>query len=144
MLQGRAQVTRQVEQPLLAGEHRCYTSAGRNRQSLFPLQKLNSTQWGRQQSKLNTSKKSLRKWHIAAIPNISSYVMSINTDSSAGKAVASRLGLNKKTRHAQLRYVYMQDIIQRGEMTITKLPTTDNPADALTKHSTINNNHITS
>eukprot|EP00971_Amphidinium_carterae_P071860 1421305-Amphidinium_carterae.1 len=34
-----------------------------------------------------------------AIPNISSHVtMSINTDSSAGKAVASRLGLNKKTK----------------------------------------------
>eukprot|EP00971_Amphidinium_carterae_P230633 4577221-Amphidinium_carterae.1 len=34
-----------------------------------------------------------------AIPNLSSHItMSINTDSSAGKAVASRLGLNKKTK----------------------------------------------
>eukprot|EP00971_Amphidinium_carterae_P253003 5023055-Amphidinium_carterae.1 len=32
------------------------------------------------------------------IPNMSkNIIMSINTDSSAGKAVASRLGLNKKT-----------------------------------------------
>eukprot|EP00971_Amphidinium_carterae_P062760 1242374-Amphidinium_carterae.1 len=60
--------------------------------------------------------------------------MSINTDSSAGKAVANRLGLNKKTKHVQLRYLYMQDIVQRGEMTISKIPTTDNPANVLTKH----------
>eukprot|EP00971_Amphidinium_carterae_P049973 984923-Amphidinium_carterae.3 len=70
-----------------------------------------------------------------AIPNISPDVtMSIDTNSSASKAVASRRGLNKKTKHVQLRYLYMQDIIQRGEMTITKIPTTDNPANVLTKH----------
>eukprot|EP00971_Amphidinium_carterae_P055566 1095302-Amphidinium_carterae.1 len=38
--------------------------------------------------------------------------MSINTDSSAGKAVASRFGLNKKTKHIQ---------------------TMHNPADVVTK-----------
>eukprot|EP00971_Amphidinium_carterae_P335159 6470847-Amphidinium_carterae.5 len=70
-----------------------------------------------------------------ATPSISSHVtLSFNTDSSAGKAVASRLGLNKKTKDVQLRYLYMQDIVQRGEMTINKIPTTDNPADVLTKH----------
>eukprot|EP00971_Amphidinium_carterae_P233502 4634054-Amphidinium_carterae.3 len=70
-----------------------------------------------------------------AIPNSSSHVtMSMNTDSSAGKALASRLGLYKKTKHVHLRYLYMQDIIQCGEMTISKTPTTDNPADILTKH----------
>eukprot|EP00971_Amphidinium_carterae_P303834 6037077-Amphidinium_carterae.1 len=67
------------------------------------------------------------------ILNISpSVAMSINTDSSAGKAVASQLGLNKKTKHVKLRYLYMQLIIQRGEITITRIPTTDNPADVLT------------
>eukprot|EP00971_Amphidinium_carterae_P120279 2383371-Amphidinium_carterae.1 len=38
--------------------------------------------------------------------------MSINTDSSAGKAVANRLGLNRKTKPVQLKYLYMQDIVQ--------------------------------
>eukprot|EP00971_Amphidinium_carterae_P056361 1113052-Amphidinium_carterae.1 len=48
------------------------------------------------------------------IPMLSKEItMSIHTDSSAGKAVASRLGLNRKTKHAQLKYLYMQDIIQR-------------------------------
>eukprot|EP00971_Amphidinium_carterae_P248603 4934940-Amphidinium_carterae.2 len=65
-----------------------------------------------------------------AIPNLSRNInMSINTDSSAGKAVANRLGLNKKPKHVQLKYLYMQDIAQRGEMTITKIQTTHNPAD---------------
>eukprot|EP00971_Amphidinium_carterae_P351069 6491895-Amphidinium_carterae.1 len=69
------------------------------------------------------------------IPKLSKNInMSINTDSSAGKAVASRLGLNKKTKHVQLKYLYMQDIVQRGEMTITKIQTTRNPVDVLTKH----------
>eukprot|EP00971_Amphidinium_carterae_P105053 2080127-Amphidinium_carterae.1 len=70
-----------------------------------------------------------------AIPMLSKDItMSIHTDSSAGKAVASRLGLNRKTKHVQLKYLYMQDIVQRGEMTITKVQTTHNPADVLTKH----------
>eukprot|EP00971_Amphidinium_carterae_P132877 2631243-Amphidinium_carterae.3 len=68
-----------------------------------------------------------------AIPILSPRVtMSINTGSSAGKAVASRLGLSKKTKHVHLRYLYMLDIVQRGETTITKIPTTHTPADVLT------------
>eukprot|EP00971_Amphidinium_carterae_P121557 2407235-Amphidinium_carterae.1 len=64
------------------------------------------------------------------IPKLSKDItMSIHTDSSAGKAVASRLGLNRNTKHVQLKYLYMQDILQRGEMTITKIQTTHNPAD---------------
>eukprot|EP00971_Amphidinium_carterae_P098803 1954132-Amphidinium_carterae.1 len=48
------------------------------------------------------------------IPKLSRNInMSINTDSSAGKAVANRLGLNKKTKHVQFKYLYMQDIVQR-------------------------------
>eukprot|EP00971_Amphidinium_carterae_P212578 4218778-Amphidinium_carterae.1 len=47
------------------------------------------------------------------IPMLSKDItMSIHTDSSAGKAVASRLGLNHKTKHVQLKYLYMQDIVQ--------------------------------
>eukprot|EP00971_Amphidinium_carterae_P186598 3704067-Amphidinium_carterae.1 len=79
------------------------------------------------------------------IPNMSKNInMSINTDSSAGKEVASRLGLNKKTKHVQLKYLYMQDVVQRGEMTIRKIQTMHNPADVLTKHlpATTINSHL--
>eukprot|EP00971_Amphidinium_carterae_P316479 6290762-Amphidinium_carterae.1 len=59
--------------------------------------------------------------------------MTVNTDSSLGKAVASRLGLNRKTKHVQLK-LYVQDVVQRGKLIIKKIPTTYNPADVLTKH----------
>eukprot|EP00971_Amphidinium_carterae_P093288 1845921-Amphidinium_carterae.1 len=39
--------------------------------------------------------------------------MTINTDSSSGKAVASRLGLKRKTKHVQLKFLYIQDVVQR-------------------------------
>eukprot|EP00971_Amphidinium_carterae_P290280 5763549-Amphidinium_carterae.1 len=55
--------------------------------------------------------------------------MTINTDSSSGKAVASRLGLNRKTKHVQLKFLYIQDVVQRGELIIKKIPTTHNPTD---------------
>eukprot|EP00971_Amphidinium_carterae_P251209 4986635-Amphidinium_carterae.2 len=69
--------------------------------------------------------------------------MTINTDSSSGKAVASRLGLNRKSKHVQLRFPYIQDVIHRGEPTIKKIPTTHNPADVLTKQPSGSNNSIT-
>eukprot|EP00971_Amphidinium_carterae_P027261 537174-Amphidinium_carterae.2 len=68
-----------------------------------------------------------------AIPNLSPHI-TINTDSSAGKAVASRPGLDEKTKHVQVRFLYIQDIVQRGEMTDANIPTTHNAADVLTKH----------
>eukprot|EP00971_Amphidinium_carterae_P239642 4757520-Amphidinium_carterae.1 len=55
--------------------------------------------------------------------------MTVNTDSSSGKAVESRLGLNRKTKHVQLKFLYIQDVVQRGELIIKKIPTTHNPAD---------------
>eukprot|EP00971_Amphidinium_carterae_P059450 1175469-Amphidinium_carterae.1 len=66
-----------------------------------------------------------------AIPEMDTdnVTMTINTDSSSGKAVASRLGLNRKSKHVQLRFLYIQDVIQRGELTIKKIPTTHDPAD---------------
>eukprot|EP00971_Amphidinium_carterae_P261831 5193908-Amphidinium_carterae.2 len=62
-----------------------------------------------------------------AIPNISSHVtMSSNTNSSASKAGASRLGLNKNYITCKIA-ILVHAIIQRAEMTITKIPRTDNP-----------------
>eukprot|EP00971_Amphidinium_carterae_P126801 2512111-Amphidinium_carterae.1 len=76
-----------------------------------------------------------------AVPNPHT-TMSINTGSPTGKAVASRLGLNKKTKRVQLRFLYIQDIVQRGQLTITKIPTTRNPADVLAKHLPAATSHL--
>eukprot|EP00971_Amphidinium_carterae_P183804 3648560-Amphidinium_carterae.1 len=81
------------------------------------------------------------------IPMLSKEItMSIHTDSSASKAVANGLGLNRKTKRVQLRYLYMQDIIQRGEMTITKVQTPDDTQSSkcVDKASTFSDNKFTS
>eukprot|EP00971_Amphidinium_carterae_P340435 6478775-Amphidinium_carterae.2 len=69
----------------------------------------------------------------AAIPEIDteSVTIMINTDSSSWKAVSSKLGRNRKSKHVQLKFLYIQDVIQRGELTIKQIPTTHNSADVL-------------
>eukprot|EP00971_Amphidinium_carterae_P283558 5628983-Amphidinium_carterae.1 len=66
--------------------------------------------------------------------DLKNVTMIINFDGSSGNAVASILELNKKTKHVQLRFLYIQDAIQPGELTLKKIPTTRNPADVRAKH----------
>ncbi len=58
----------------------------------------------------------------------------IHTDSSAGKSMASRHGLSKKTKHIHLRFLFMQDLILSGLIKIKKVLGTLNPADVFTKY----------
>ena len=52
--------------------------------------------------------------------------INVHTDSTAGKAIASRFGAGKKSKHIELRYLYMQELVQRG--------TVLNCSDVLTKY----------
>jgi len=58
----------------------------------------------------------------------------LHTDSSAGKSMASRHGLSKKTKHIHLRFLFMQDLILSGLIKIKKVLGTLNPADVFTKY----------
>ena len=58
----------------------------------------------------------------------------IYTDSTAGKSMATRFGSGKKTKHVELRFLYMQDLVARGDLQIRKVHTTENCADPFTKH----------
>ena len=60
----------------------------------------------------------------------------IHTDSTAGKAMSSRFGTSRKTRHVQLRYLFMQDLVKDGVIMLRKVLGTENPADVCTKHVT--------
>eukprot|EP00971_Amphidinium_carterae_P271919 5396214-Amphidinium_carterae.1 len=77
-------------------------------------------------------------------PSISSHMtMSINTDSSARNAVAKRLGLNKKRKHVQLRYLYIQESAAGHRPTRGD----DNQQDSNNRQSSTrshHNNHFTS
>ena len=54
------------------------------------------------------------------------------TDSIGAKAIASRKGLGK-TRHIEVRFLWTQDLVRDGRVTIYKIDGFTNPADVLTK-----------
>lgn len=54
------------------------------------------------------------------------------TDSTAGKSVASRRGLGKM-RHVELKYLWVQDIVKEGRLRVKKVAGVSNIADHLTK-----------
>ena len=56
----------------------------------------------------------------------------VHTDSSAAKAVASRRGL-EKLRHIELKYLWVQELVEDQRIVIKKINGLDNPADCLTK-----------
>ena len=59
----------------------------------------------------------------------------VYTDSTAGRSMAIRFGAGKKTKHVELRYFYMQDLVRSGVLIVRKVHTSANPADVLTKYS---------
>ena len=69
------------------------------------------------------------------------FELTVYTDSSSGKALASKLGLSKKSRHVQLRYLFKQDLIAKGQLQLRKIPAEKNQATVLTKHLSASNLH---
>ena len=64
-------------------------------------------------------------------PNIQ---VTVYTDSTTGKSIATRMGASKRTEHVQLRYLYMQDLAATNVVRIKKVHTLQNPADVCTKY----------
>ena len=60
------------------------------------------------------------------------------TASTAGKSMATRFGSGKRTKHVELRYLYMQNLAQPGLLQIKKNGTKNSPADFLTKYASTN------
>ena len=61
------------------------------------------------------------------------FELTVYTDSSSGKALASKLGLTRKSKHVQLRFLFMQDLVASGQLKLSRVPSERNPADVLTK-----------
>ena len=55
------------------------------------------------------------------------------SDSSSAKAVASRRGAGKSTRHVQTRMLWLQERVAAKHLRFVKVATESNPADMLTK-----------
>ena len=59
--------------------------------------------------------------------------ITIHTDSSSAKTIATRIGTSKLTKHIQLRFLYVQDLVATNIIKIRKVGTKFNYADVLTK-----------
>ena len=57
----------------------------------------------------------------------------VNTDSSAAKSITARKGAGR-VRHIEVRELWVQDRVAKGELKIVKVKGEDNVADGLTKH----------
>ena len=60
--------------------------------------------------------------------------MSVLTDSTSAKAIATRVGVTKLTKHIQLRFLYMRDLVANNVVKIKKVGTKENSADVMTKN----------
>ena len=59
--------------------------------------------------------------------------ITLYTDSTSATSLASKLGVNRRSRHISLRYLWIQDLRQAGEVDIRRVATHENPADIYTK-----------
>ena len=59
--------------------------------------------------------------------------LSLHTDSSSAKAIASRRGTGKSTRHIQTRMLWLQERVAAKHLRVVKVASESNPADMLTK-----------
>ena len=59
--------------------------------------------------------------------------ITLYTDSTSATSLASKLGVNRRSRHIALRYLWIQDLRQSGEVDIKRVTTHENPADIYTK-----------
>ena len=59
--------------------------------------------------------------------------LDILTDASAAKGIASRRGLGK-TRHIDVHFLWVQERVARGDLTVSKCWGGENPADLMTKY----------
>ena len=57
-----------------------------------------------------------------------------HTDSTAGKSMATRFGTGKKTKRVELRFLYVQNLVQMSLLRMAKIDGTRNPADLMTKY----------
>ena len=57
-------------------------------------------------------------------------------DSASGKSMATRIGVSRRAKHIDLRFMFIQQLVHAGAVTLLKIPTALNIADILTKYVT--------
>ena len=57
-----------------------------------------------------------------------------HTDSTAGKSMANPLRHWKEIKHVELRFLYVQNLVQKGLLKMAKIDGARNPANLMTKY----------
>ena len=72
---------------------------------------------------------------FAALARDLGYELKVNlwSDSTAARGVAARKGLSSRTRHMEVKFLWLQSTLAKGQLEWKKVSTCDNPADILTK-----------
>jgi hypothetical protein len=60
--------------------------------------------------------------------------ITVFTGSTTAKAIATRTGLSKRTRHVHIKHLWLQELTQTKTVTIKRIAGPDNTADILTKY----------
>ena len=81
----------------------------------------------------------LQEMHLSQLAT--PFELTVCIDSSSGKALASKLGLTRKHKHVQLRYLFAHDLIANGQLQLSKIPAGKNHAAITTKHLSASNLH---
>ena len=61
-------------------------------------------------------------------------LISIRTDAKPGKSMAVRYGCSKKTRHVELRFLYIQHLVHQNLIRVKRVPGHFNTSDPFTKY----------
>ena len=64
----------------------------------------------------------------------SSLTVRLLTDSTSAKSIVSRMGPGKRSKHIDLKFLFLQELILDGQVIIQKIGTADNQADLMTKY----------
>ena len=59
--------------------------------------------------------------------------ITVYNDSSSAKSITARRGVTRKTKHIELRQLFVQEMVANGKVKVTKVGTLSNPADIFTK-----------
>ena len=74
----------------------------------------------------------IRNFLLEAISNRKINIK-IHTDSIAGKSMATRQGVSKRAKHIELKFMFIQQLVHDGIISVHKVPSMDNLADTLAK-----------
>eukprot|EP00971_Amphidinium_carterae_P021485 423625-Amphidinium_carterae.5 len=70
---------------------------------------------------------------LGIITSVEGIKLHLHTDSASGKAMVSKPGMSKKSKHIELKHLHLQGLIEAGIITVHKIGTLNNPSDIFTK-----------